>query len=77
LNPVNGSPLLTWPPGTSTAHGCFGRCEKTTGIVPFARAEEMPAVRWAFEGPDHRVVAANRAARASIGARLLGFTCGG
>jgi len=31
--------------------------------------EVMPAVLWAFAGPDHRVVAANRAARASIGDR--------
>ncbi|MCU7728910.1 SpoIIE family protein phosphatase [Actinoplanes sp. KI2] len=31
--------------------------------------EQMPAVLWAFEGPQHRVVAANRAARASIGDR--------
>ncbi|WP_433304442.1 SpoIIE family protein phosphatase [Actinoplanes sp. CA-030573] len=35
-----------------------------------ARAfEHMPAVLWAFEGPRHRVVAANRAARASVGDR--------
>ncbi|WP_426512130.1 SpoIIE family protein phosphatase [Dactylosporangium sp. McL0621] len=35
-----------------------------------ARAfEEMPAVLWAFAGPQHRVVAANRAARASVGDR--------
>ena len=31
--------------------------------------EQMPAVLWAFEGPRHRVVAANRAARASVGDR--------
>lgn len=31
--------------------------------------EELPTVVWAFEGPEHRIVAANRAARASIGNR--------
>lgn len=31
--------------------------------------EALPAVIWAFEGPEHRVVAANRAARASVGGR--------
>ncbi|WP_412543927.1 SpoIIE family protein phosphatase [Longispora sp. K20-0274] len=31
--------------------------------------EELPAILWAFEGPEHRVVAANRAARASTGHR--------
>jgi serine phosphatase RsbU (regulator of sigma subunit)/anti-sigma regulatory factor (Ser/Thr protein kinase)/anti-anti-sigma regulatory factor len=34
-----------------------------------ASFEELPAVVWAFEGPDHRIVAANRAARASVGNR--------
>jgi serine phosphatase RsbU (regulator of sigma subunit)/anti-sigma regulatory factor (Ser/Thr protein kinase)/anti-anti-sigma regulatory factor len=34
-----------------------------------AAFEEIPAVLWAFEGPEHRVVAANRAARASMGFR--------
>ncbi|MGY0234459.1 SpoIIE family protein phosphatase [Longispora urticae] len=31
--------------------------------------EDVPAILWAFEGPEHRVVAANRAARASTGHR--------
>lgn len=37
--------------------------------------ESLPDVVWAFEGPDHRVVAANRAARDSVGNRpgLLGL----
>src|SRR3954453_2219324 len=41
------------------------------GAVQDAAAafELMPAVLWAFAGPQHRVVAANRAARASIGNR--------
>ncbi|GAA4915994.1 serine phosphatase RsbU (regulator of sigma subunit) [Actinomycetospora succinea] len=34
-----------------------------------AAFEDIPAVLWAFEGPEHRVVAANRAARASMGFR--------
>ncbi len=34
-----------------------------------ASFEDLPAVVWAFEGPDHRIVAANRAARASVGDR--------
>ncbi|MDD7965317.1 SpoIIE family protein phosphatase [Actinomycetospora lemnae] len=34
-----------------------------------AAFEEIPAVLWAFEGPEHRVVAANRAARATMGFR--------
>ena len=34
-----------------------------------AAFEDIPAVLWAFEGPEHRVVAANRLARASMGFR--------
>lgn len=38
--------------------------------------EELPSVVWELEGPEHRIVAANRAARASIGYRpnLVGRT---
>ncbi len=31
--------------------------------------EEAPVIMWSFEGPDHRIVAANRFARASVGDR--------
>lgn len=34
-----------------------------------ASFEDVPAIIWAFEGPAHRVVAANRAARSSVGNR--------
>jgi serine phosphatase RsbU (regulator of sigma subunit)/anti-sigma regulatory factor (Ser/Thr protein kinase)/anti-anti-sigma regulatory factor len=40
-----------------------------TATDVLAAFEDIPAVLWAFEGPEHRVIAANRAARASMGFR--------
>lgn len=34
-----------------------------------ASFEDVPAIIWAFEGPEHRILAANRAARSSVGNR--------
>jgi anti-anti-sigma factor len=44
-----------------------GAAGKAADIV--AAFEAMPAIVWAFSGPDHVVVAANRAARTSVGDR--------
>src|SRR4051812_31948475 len=40
-----------------------------------AAFEHTPAITWLFHGPEHRIVAANRMARASVGDRpdLLGL----
>jgi anti-anti-sigma factor len=46
-------------------------CEKGDPREAAASFDALPAIVWAFDGPEHRVVAANRAARASIGGRRV------